>query len=67
MNDASFDLDSYFDRIGYRGPIDASLYKLSALHRQHPQAIPFENLDPLLGASSTSSFPTAPSKPGSGS
>ncbi|ESZ61451.1 hypothetical protein NL532_03025 [Mesorhizobium sp. C120A] len=37
MNDASFDLDSYFDRIGYRGPIDASLYKLSALHRQRPQ------------------------------
>ncbi|MER8511631.1 arylamine N-acetyltransferase [Mesorhizobium sp. M1060] len=37
------------------------------MHRQHPQAIPFENLDPLLGASSTSSFPTAPSKPGAGS
>ncbi|MER8623253.1 hypothetical protein [Mesorhizobium sp. M1143] len=67
MNDASFDLDSYFDRIGYRGPIDAPLGTLSAPHRQRPEAIPFENMDPLLGTSSTSSFPTAPSKPGSGS
>jgi N-hydroxyarylamine O-acetyltransferase len=49
MTDASFDLDAYFARISYRGPIDASLDTLKALHRQHPQAIPFENMDPLLG------------------
>lgn len=49
MNDASFNLDAYFARIGYRGPIDASLATLTSLHRQHPQAIPFENMDPLLG------------------
>ncbi|RJT31397.1 arylamine N-acetyltransferase [Mesorhizobium waimense] len=50
MTDASFDIDTYFARIGYRGRTDASLEALTALHRQHPQAIPFENLDPFLGA-----------------
>lgn len=49
MTDIPFDLDAYFARIGYRGPTDASLVTLKALHRQHPQAIPFENLDPFLG------------------
>ena len=49
MNDASFDLDAYFARIGYAGTRDASLDTLRALHRQHPQGIPFENMDPLLG------------------
>ena len=43
------DLDAYFRRIGYDGPRDASLETLRELHRLHPQAIPFENLDPLLG------------------
>ncbi|TGQ50888.1 arylamine N-acetyltransferase [Mesorhizobium sp. M1C.F.Ca.ET.193.01.1.1] len=51
MSDASFDIDAYFDRIGYRGPTDASLATLKALHRQHPQAIPFENIDALMGVS----------------
>ncbi|RWX70600.1 arylamine N-acetyltransferase [Mesorhizobium sp. M4B.F.Ca.ET.089.01.1.1] len=49
MTDASFDLDAYFARISYRGPTEASLATLKALHRQHPQAIAFENLDPFLG------------------
>lgn len=49
MTDASFDLDAYFARIGYRGPLDASLDTLTALHRQHPQAVPFDNVDTLLG------------------
>lgn len=43
------DLDAYFDRIGYNGPRDQSLATLRALHALHPAAIPFENLDPLLG------------------
>ena len=43
------DLDAYFSRIGYDGPRDASLETLRELHHLHPQAIPFENLDPLLG------------------
>jgi N-hydroxyarylamine O-acetyltransferase len=42
-------LDRYFDRIGYEGPREATLPVLRALHRLHPQAIPFENLDPFLG------------------
>jgi N-hydroxyarylamine O-acetyltransferase len=44
-----FDLDSYFARIGYRGPADRSLATLRALHLAHPQAIPFENIDGLTG------------------
>jgi N-hydroxyarylamine O-acetyltransferase len=43
------DLDSYFARIGYDGPREPTLAVLAALHDRHPRAIPFENLDPLLG------------------
>lgn len=49
MNDASFDLDAYFARIGYTDPRDPSLDTLKTLHFLHPQAIPFENIDPFLG------------------
>jgi N-hydroxyarylamine O-acetyltransferase len=44
-----FDLDAYCDRIGYAGPRSPTLATLRALHALHPAAIPFENLDPLLG------------------
>jgi len=44
----SIDLQAYFDRIGYDGPREASLSTLRQLHVLHPQAIAFENLDPLL-------------------
>src|ERR1700761_9581588 len=40
-------LDHYFARIGYEGPRAATLEVLQALHRLHPRAIPFENLNPL--------------------
>lgn len=43
------DLDKYFARIGYTGPRAADLQTLRALHQLHVQAIPFENLDVLLG------------------
>lgn len=43
------DLDAYFARIGYAGPRTPALATLHALHALHPAAIPFENLDPLLG------------------
>jgi N-hydroxyarylamine O-acetyltransferase len=43
------DLAAYFERIGYHGPRTASAATLRALHLLHPQAIPFENLDSLLG------------------
>lgn len=45
----SVDLDAYFARIGYDGPREATLEVLRALHQKHPDAIPFENLDVLLG------------------
>jgi N-hydroxyarylamine O-acetyltransferase len=41
-------LAAYFERIGYTGPHQATSETLHALHRLHPQVIPFENLDALL-------------------
>ena len=41
-------LDEYLERIGYTGPRSASVDTLAAIHLQHPQAIPFENLNPFL-------------------
>jgi len=46
---SSFDLDPYLERIGYRGARTATLDTLEAVHALHPAAIPFENLNPLLG------------------
>ena len=46
---SAFDLDAYLDRIGYRGPHTATLDTLEAVHALHPAAIPFENLNPLVG------------------
>ncbi|MBN9549067.1 MAG: arylamine N-acetyltransferase [Alphaproteobacteria bacterium] len=48
---SDFDLDGYFARIGYGGPTDPSLATLRALHAAHPRAIPFENIDALMGVS----------------
>ena len=42
------DLDAYFARVGYDGPRKPTLETLRALHFLQPQAIAFENLDPLL-------------------
>lgn len=46
---ARFDLAAYFRRIGFAGVAAPDLATLSALHRLHVSAIPFENLDPLMG------------------
>jgi len=43
-------LEPYLERIGFAGEPRADLATLEALHRLHPQAIPFENLSTLLGA-----------------
>ena len=43
-----FDLDAYFARIGYDGPRVPTLETLRAIQLLHPQAIAFENLNPLL-------------------
>lgn len=45
----TIDLDAYCARIGYQGARSATLDTLRGLHALQPQAIPFENLDPLLG------------------
>jgi N-hydroxyarylamine O-acetyltransferase len=45
---AEIDIDAYFVRIGYTGERTPTLGTLRALHRQHTEAIPFENLNPLL-------------------
>jgi N-hydroxyarylamine O-acetyltransferase len=42
------DLAAYFARIGYDGARTPTLETLRALHGLQPQAIAFENLDPLL-------------------
>jgi arylamine N-acetyltransferase len=49
MADVTMDLTGYFDRIGYSGGADPTLEVLQDLVTAHTQAIPFENLDPLLG------------------
>lgn len=49
---ATLDLDAYLERIGYTGPagkLEPSGKTLAALHRAHLAAIPFENLDIMLG------------------
>jgi N-hydroxyarylamine O-acetyltransferase len=43
----TLNLDNYFARIGYAGPRAPTLEMLQAIHRLHPRAIPFENLNPL--------------------
>jgi len=43
------DLSAYLARIGYDGAVAPTRAALDALHLRHPQAIPFENLNPLAG------------------
>jgi N-hydroxyarylamine O-acetyltransferase len=43
------DLDAYFERIGWGGSTQATFDTLSDLVRAHVTAIPFQNLDVLLG------------------
>lgn len=46
---SSSELARYCQRIGLDLPFQPDLPTLQNLHRQHPQAIPFENLDSWLG------------------
>jgi N-hydroxyarylamine O-acetyltransferase len=43
------DLDAYLERTGYRGPLESTAATLAELHRCHVEAIPFENLEVMLG------------------
>ncbi|HEY9009989.1 MAG TPA: arylamine N-acetyltransferase [Devosia sp.] len=42
-------IDAYFERIGFAGSIAPTLETLQQLHALHVGAIPFENLDALMG------------------
>jgi N-hydroxyarylamine O-acetyltransferase len=46
---SSFNLDTYLERVGWSGRLEPSLAVLTGLMRAHMRAIPFENLDVLLG------------------
>lgn len=46
---ATLDRDAYLARIGYEGGLDPTLETLEAFHLAHVSAIPFENLDIVLG------------------
>ncbi|MEU2348877.1 arylamine N-acetyltransferase [Modestobacter sp. NPDC049651] len=43
------DLAGYLDRIGHAGPVAPTGAVLAALHRAHVAAVPFENVDVVLG------------------
>ncbi len=45
----TLNLGEYFDRIGYGGAAAPNLEVLQALVSAHTKAIPFENLDPVMG------------------
>lgn len=49
MTEPALHLDGYLARIGYDGPLDASLATLTALHQAHVARVPFENLDVQMG------------------
>lgn len=49
MDPTDFDLDAYLRRIAFTGPREPTLAVLAAVCSAHPAAIPFENIDPLLG------------------
>jgi N-hydroxyarylamine O-acetyltransferase len=46
---SALDLDAYFARTGYSGPREPTLATLHAVTLHHATAIPFENLDVMLG------------------
>jgi N-hydroxyarylamine O-acetyltransferase len=49
MDRGLFELSAYLDRLGLERPIPADSAGLARVQRAHRQAIPFENLDILLG------------------
>lgn len=59
---AALDLDAYLHRIGHRGPVEPTAATLAALHRAHVAAIPFENLDVLLGRGVAVDLPAVQAK-----
>lgn len=56
------DLDAYLRRIGHHGPVTPTGQTLAALHREHVAAIPFENLDVVLGRAVAVDLPSVQAK-----
>ncbi len=56
------DLDAYLRRIGYHRPVTPTAPTLAALHRAHIAAIPFENLDVVLGRGVSVDLPSVQAK-----
>lgn len=52
------DINAYLERIGYNGSLEPTVETLKQLHRAHMFAVPFENLDILLGYPITLSLPS---------
>ncbi|HTQ13975.1 MAG TPA: arylamine N-acetyltransferase [Rhizomicrobium sp.] len=50
-------IDAYLDRIGFSGRPARDLAGLTALHRAHLRAIPYENIDVQLGRKVTTAIP----------
>lgn len=48
LSSTAINLDAYFQRIHYSGDRTPNLATLQAIHLNHPKAIAFENLNPLL-------------------
>ncbi|TGB01175.1 arylamine N-acetyltransferase [Streptomyces sp. MZ04] len=48
-NGEELDIEAYLTRIGHEGEVKPDLETLRALHRAHVAAIPFENLEMMLG------------------
>jgi N-hydroxyarylamine O-acetyltransferase len=46
---SEINLEKYFEKIGFTGPAAATLGTLKRLQVLHATAIPFENIDPLMG------------------
>jgi N-hydroxyarylamine O-acetyltransferase len=57
-----YNLQPYFDRIGFRGKAIPTLETLRTIQHLHTQRIPFENLNPLLGIPVTLDVPSLESK-----
>ncbi|WP_409238968.1 arylamine N-acetyltransferase family protein [Streptomyces sp. PA5.6] len=48
-NGEELDIDAYLARLGHTGKTEPDLETLRTLHREHVAAIPFENLEMMLG------------------
>ncbi|MCL2656083.1 MAG: arylamine N-acetyltransferase [Betaproteobacteria bacterium] len=59
---SSPELYAYFKRIGYDSDAKPTLETLRAIHRLHPEHIPFENLDPLCGLPAKLDMPSLQKK-----